>query len=124
MANEQNLIPVTMRSPREQKEISSKGGKASAIKKKQNKTFQELAQMMLNSKLQDKNIIKKIKEICPDIDIKDITNRSALLISQIEKAVVLKDTKAFEVIRDTSGEKPVDRIEEESKIDIKINWGK
>ncbi|MCW8830231.1 MAG: hypothetical protein OQK32_01805 [Gammaproteobacteria bacterium] len=122
MANkEDNLIKFTKRDASEK---GRRGGIASAKKKKLNKTFQELAQIMLNSKIKDKKTIEKIKKMCPAIDIKDITTRSALLLSQVEKAIDTKDSKAFEVVRDTSGEKPIDRIEENSNMSITINWGK
>ena len=87
MANEKNLIPVTKRTPREQKEISSKGGKASAKAKKERNTLkQELLLILENEDMQ-----KKI---------------STALIKEAEKG----NTKAFEVIRDTIGEKPTDNL--------------
>lgn len=87
MANEQNLIPVTKRTPREQREISSKGGKASAAAKRERKKLrEELAILLENEDMQQK--------IC------------TALIQQARRGNV----KAFEVIRDTVGERPSDNL--------------
>ena len=110
MANEQNLIPVTKRTPREQREISSKGGKASAEAKKARKTLKETLLLMLaEGNTQD-----------------DIT------LALLQKALN-GDTKAYEVIRDTVGEKPTDKIEQSGELNNTITvkfagdvekWGK
>ena len=99
MANEQNLIPVTKRTPREQREISSMGGKASAEAKKARKTLKETLLMMLEEGDTQNNIT----------------------LALLQKALN-GDTKAYEVIRDTVGEKPTDKVEQsgESKLDVNI----
>ena len=50
MANEQNLIPFSERSPRELKEISRKGQKASVKARKEKKTMKEMLQACLEMK--------------------------------------------------------------------------
>ncbi len=99
MANEQNLIPVTKRTPREQREISSKGGKASAEAKKARKTLKETLLMMLE----------------------EGNTQNDITLALLQKALN-GDTKAYEVIRDTVGEKPTDKIEQsgDSKLDVNI----
>ena len=52
----------------------------------------------------------------------NITVQEAILLQQIQKAID-GDTKAAEYVRDTAGEKPTDKVELNSKINIddKIN---
>ena len=110
MANEQNLIPVTKRTPREQREISSKGGKASAEAKKARKTLKETLLLMLE----------------------EGNTQNDITLALLQKALN-GDTKAYEVIRDTVGEKPTDKIEQSGELNNTItvrfngdveSWGK
>ena len=110
MANEQNLIPVTKRTPREQREISSKGGKASAEAKKARKTLKETLLLMLE----------------------EGNTQNDITLALLQKALN-GDTKAYEVIRDTVGEKPTDKIEQSGELNNTITvkfsgdveeWGK
>jgi len=98
MANEQNLIPVTKRTPREQREISSMGGKASAEAKKARKTLKETLLLMLEEGDTQNNIT----------------------LALLDKALK-GDIKAYEVIRDTVGEKPTEKIEHSGTIPVVIN---
>ena len=99
MANEQNLVSLAMRSQRERKEIASKGQKASTEAKRARKTLKETLLLML----EEGNMQN------------DIT------LALLQKALN-GDTKAYEVIRDTVGEKPTDKIEQsgDSKLDVNI----
>ena len=97
MANEQNLIPVTKRTPRERKEICRKGAEATNRIKAQRKTLrEELLLLLAKGDTQEK-----------------------LSLSIIQKALT-GDTKAYEVIRDTIGEKPKDVIDANVNTDIKV----
>lgn len=99
MANEQNLVPMASRTPRERQEISRKGQKASTEAKRARKTLKETLLMMLEEGNTQDNIT----------------------LALLQKALN-GDTKAYEVIRDTVGEKPTDKIEQsgESKLDVNI----
>ena len=110
MANEQNLVSLATRSQRERKEIASKGQKASTEAKNARKTLKETLLMML----EEGNMQN------------DIT------LALLEKALN-GDTKAYEVIRDTVGEKPTDKIEQSGELNNTITvkfagdveeWGK
>ncbi len=102
MANNENLIPVTKRTPRERKAISSKGGKASAEAKRKRKALKEELIALLDvidtngHSVQEKISFALIKEACDG------------------------NVKAFEVIRDTIGEKPIDKVEQIKPPVIKI----
>ena len=99
MANEQNLVPMASRPLRERQEISRKGQKASTEAKRARKTLKETLLMMLEEGNTQDNIT----------------------LALLQKALN-GDTKAYEVIRDTVGEKPTDKVEQsgESKLDVNI----
>lgn len=86
MANEKNLIPFNERTKSKQREIASKGGKASVEAKRKRKTLREELLLLLD----DGNTREAV---------------SAALIRSAKKGSV----KAFEVLRDTIGERPVER---------------
>lgn len=86
MANEQNLRPV--KSTIEARERGKKGGIASGKSRRARKTLkEELLLLLAQGDTQEK-----------------------LSLAVIQKALN-GDTKAFEVIRDTIGEKPTDKLE-------------
>lgn len=110
MANEQNLVSLATRTERERKEIASKGQKASTEVKRARKTLKETLLMMLEEGNTQDNIT----------------------LALLQKALN-GDTKAYEVIRDTVGEKPTDKIEQSGEmnntITVRFNgdvesWGK
>ena len=95
--NPQNLIPQNKKSPEERSRIARMGQIASTEAKRRKKTFREAMEAILEKEVLDKNGNK--------IDL-----LTAISAKQIEKAGK-GDTKAFEVIRDTIGQKPVERVE-------------
>lgn len=105
MANEGNLIPGDKRSLEDRERIGRMGGIASGISKKKNQTFKELAKMMLKMSA-PKAIKDKIRETFPELNDDELTARMAMLYAQFGKSL-RGDSKAFEVIRDTSGENPL-----------------
>jgi len=84
-----------------------KGGIASGEAKRLKKTFAELGKAMVDSMVSTEEL-EKIKNEFPGLSVEEITNRAVMLRGQIVKAS-LGDSKAFEVVRDTIGEKPVDK---------------
>lgn len=95
--NPQNLIPQSEKSPEERSRIARMGQIASTEAKRRKKTFREAMEAILEKEVLDKSGNK--------IDL-----LTAISAKQIEKAGK-GDTKAFEVIRDTIGQKPVERVE-------------
>lgn len=91
MANEQNLRPSEYHLTREQ---AKKGGRASVEAKKRRKALKEELLMLLS----DGDVQKRIS--------------LALINEAMEGNKAGSVTKAFEVIRDTIGEKPIDRVEQ------------
>lgn len=95
--NPQNLIPQSEKTPEERARIARMGQKASTEAKRRKKTFREAMEAILSQEVLDKN--------GNTIDL-----LTALSAKQIEKAGK-GDTKAFEVVRDTIGQKPVEKVE-------------
>ena len=91
MANEQNLKPV--KSKKEARERGRKGGLASGEARRKRKTLKEELLLMLS----DGDIQEKIS--------------LALINEAIKGNNAGSVTKAFEVIRDTIGERPVDKVQ-------------
>ena len=95
MANPQNLKPqahvLTV-------EEASKGGKASAESRAARKTFREGLLLLLNEPMKDKAG-----------NVTDKTTQDVVIAALVKRAVS-GDTRAFEMIRDTIGEKPVEKL--------------
>lgn len=83
-----------------QREIASMGGKASAEARKRRKDLRLAMEMLL-----EKNT--KIKDL--DGKEKTVSGAEAIAVAQYKKALK-GDTKAFEVVRDTSGQKPIEKV--------------
>lgn len=96
MANNNNLKPLTTEKARE---IGKKGGIASVEARRKRKTLKEELLVMLS----ENNIQERVST------------------KLIEKALD-GDIKAFEVIRDTIGEKPKEKVEveQEKPFEVKI----
>lgn len=88
----------------EQKKAQSEKMKAYAARKK---TFKEIAKALLDMKPAPE-LVQQILEVNPGLDPEVIDQRLAMLQSMIIRALK-GDPKAFEVVRDTAGEKPVEK---------------
>lgn len=98
MNGHENLIPFSERSKEEARKLGRKGGIASGEARRRKKTFKEELLFLL-----DQN-----------------DNRENISIAMIKEALA-GNTKAFETIRDTVGEKPVDKVADVTgEIDITI----
>lgn len=108
--NQDNLTPFEkLNSDRTVIEIQKAGGIASGKSRRVKKNFAKLGKAMVDNTLTPEQIIE-IKKEFPDLSQEDLTNRALMLQKQIQKAIIDGDTKAFEVIRDTIGEKPTDKL--------------
>ena len=89
--NEKNLKPV--RSKEEAREKGKRGGKASGEARREKKQFQQAVLAALKTSTEHGSTM-----------LEDI------VAAQIKRALE-GDTRAFEALRDTSGEKPTDKVE-------------
>ena len=93
MANEQNLIKSSDLTPNERRKNASKAGKASGAARRARKTLkEELLALLSDGDIQERLSLALIDEALNG-------NKAGSV------------TKAFEVIRDTIGERPVDRVQ-------------
>jgi hypothetical protein len=112
MANENNLIPKDSNQSREEARINGKkGGIASGKAKRQRKTMKMQLELLMSSKL-DNPDLEKIKKVLTKFKIpkSDENIQMAMNVSMVQQALK-GNTKAYEIIRDTLGEKPADKIE-------------
>ena len=91
--NEQNLIPSNKRTESERRAMAKKAGKASGEARRARKQFQEAVLAALEAVTDDGHSVLE-----------------NIVAAQISKALK-GDTRAFEVMRDTSGEKPAEKVE-------------
>jgi hypothetical protein len=92
MANPENLKPNTERTPKERSELARKAGKASGKARRQRKEFRELLELALSQ---------------PNVDNPDVDNWTVATAALLQKAMS-GDVRAWEVMRDTLGQKPVE----------------
>lgn len=100
--NDENLIPLTERSKKEQREIRSKGGKASQAKQREKKRFKELAKML--SELEAPGRAKKQLRAM-GIEETDATNKTLMLIGLMQSIQRDGNVKAFEKWQELIDEK-------------------
>lgn len=107
MANEQNLKPI--RSKSEAREKGRKGGLAAGKKRRQLKTFKELFNAVLAEK-------------CTDTSGQDWDSRAEYLAARVYRSAAAGNIRAFEVIRDTIGQKPIDKVEQTIKEPVSFSF--
>lgn len=100
--NEENLIPMNQRSESEVRELGKKGGIASGEARREKKMLKELLEDALSKGTETDN---------------EYVNITLALIREANKGNV----KAYEVIRDTLGQKPVDKVEHSGAIPVVID---
>ena len=107
MANEQNLIKNEDLTPSQRRKNASKAGKASGKKRQQNKTFKEIISKFLDGQVSD----ERLKQQMIDFGFadKEVSNKSCAVFALWREAIK-GNTKAFELLRDTIGEKPQDKL--------------
>lgn len=104
----ENLIPCNLRSKEEASELGRKGGIESGKTRRKKRLMKDLVIEMLNSKIWNDELKTKILNVFPEMEDEKMQVQTAMIASQIQKAMK-GDTKAFEVMRDTAGQKPVEQ---------------
>ena len=104
---------MKLKNGNEQFELTQKeqraGGRASVKARRQKKMLKELLIQFGNMDIKDPKVRNAMEKLGLNPD--DMTNDMALVIGQFTKAQK-GDTSAATFIRDTKGEKPVDKIEQ------------
>lgn len=100
---------LTPEEQEKQKEYLSKGGKARAEQINKRKTMKESAQVLLSAKV-SKDYAQKV--LGEDADISGIETMQDLITARMLREIVENgNAKAFELIRDTSGNKPTAEVD-------------
>lgn len=97
MANDSNLKPFSELTEEEQREIRKKGGKASVEARRRKRDLRIALEMLLEKDFQDKSG-------------NTITGTEAITAKLFEQAMK-GNVKAFETIRATVGQDPVQKVE-------------
>lgn len=101
MANEQNLIPNSQRTPEELREMTRKGGIASGIARMRKKHGKELARMILDLGISDPAVRKAMQAQGYDPD--EVSGEFAMHVRQIEKAQKTGNTEAYKAVLKVAG---------------------
>ena len=99
MANDDNLKSLAERTTEEKRKIGTMGGKASGEARRKKRDLKLAMQALLEAEVKD----KKTGET--------MSGAEAIAMAQYRKALK-GDAKAFELVRDTSGQKPVEKVEQ------------
>lgn len=94
MANEQNLRPGEYKFTQEE---AKKGGIASGKARREKKLMREAFEELLSREYHDQ--------------AGNVLDGTSALAAKVFKQAMDGDLKAFEIIRDTTGQKPVERVE-------------
>ena len=108
MANEQNLRPCEYQLSKEE---AKKGGINSGKARRQKRTMKDTMSILMSMAVKEGDIpdIEEIKSVA-ELNKLNMDIETAICIKQAMKAVKNGDTKAAEFCRDTSGNKPVDKV--------------
>lgn len=107
MINDENLVPLTTDKARE---IGKLGGKASGKAKRERKAMREQLEYLMTLKLnknQDK-LKSQLKKL--GISTTEANMQMAINVALFQQALK-GNVKAYEIIRDTLGEKPIEQIQ-------------
>lgn len=96
------------RSSEEAAESGRKGGIASGVARRQAKDLRNLALAILEMPIKEGDI-DEITSLA-SVKGKNMTASQAMILAQVRRAIE-GDSKAFEVIRDTAGQKPIEKVE-------------
>lgn len=96
MANEQNLIPFNERTENEQRAIATQGGIASGVARNKKKMLRECLEELLSKEMKDKN--------------GNTASGAEVLATKLFQQALQGNIKAFEVVRDTAGQKPAEKV--------------
>lgn len=107
MANEHNLIPVHMRSKEEQRAISSKGGKASAIARRKRAELRRALDIILTAEVSNPKTKALLEEMGLPTD-----NQTLIALSLFQQAIK-GDVRAAELIVKVVAEKDELDIQEQ-----------
>lgn len=125
MANEQNLRPYSSLSEKEQRELTSKGGKASVEARRRKKTLRELFETFGESK-PNKVVIEQFNKLGIPVD-EDDTMLTCMMkwagVKSVAKGTKMGDLlKFFEVFGKYTGQDPAKEVNISGEMSSKVNY--
>ena len=99
-----NAEATEFRAGEQQVEIARQGGVASGIARREKKSLREAMQILMDADLTGK-------------DGKTMTGTEAMAAKAFQ-AALKGDWKAWELVRDTAGQKPVDKVQMKTDVNI------
>lgn len=96
MANEQNLIKNEDLTPSQRRANTSKAGIASGKARRRKKALKECLEILLENDITDKNGITM--------------SGAEAMAAKVFQQALRGDLRAFEIVRDTAGQKPVEKV--------------
>ena len=99
-----NAEATEFRAGEQQVEIARQGGVASGISRREKKSLREAMQILMDADLTGK-------------DGKTMTGTEAMAAKAFQ-AALKGDWKAWELVRDTAGQKPVDKVQMKTDVNI------
>jgi hypothetical protein len=115
--NPQNLVGFNKMSKEKFAEIQAKGVEKARQKKKEKREMKEQLKTLLSMPIMDIKTKAELSDF--GIEEKDMDNQMAITLALYREALS-GNTKAYEIIRDTIGEKPVERAEVDNMTRINI----
>lgn len=85
MANEQNLIPNSERTPSELRKMCSNGGKASGVARRRKRTVKQAMELVMSLPVSDPKLKTKLKKM--GIDLEDADNQMAVAVGLMARAM-------------------------------------
>ena len=98
-----NLIPTTMRSKEETRELGRKGGIQSGIARRQKKTMRETLQMLLDLKVADPKIAENLNK--KNVKKSEQTNQTAIMMKLVEDTLKKGSLEQIDKILEILGQK-------------------
>lgn len=99
MSNESNLIPLNERTKEEQRRIATEGGKASVKARRDKKMLKDCLEILL----------ERAEKVEIDGKTLKLTGAELIALTAYQKAAG-GDIRAMEFVRDTAGQKPVEKV--------------
>lgn len=107
-------IPASMRSPEERRRLAKLGAQKAQEKAKRERTLNEIAKALLRQEVPREQARQVLGDMADMLD-EDFSLGAILTMRQAVEAQE-GNTKAYEVLRDTAGYKPVDQVQAEVNV--------
>ncbi len=117
---QKDLIPMSQRSKEEVKRIAAKGGRQSGITRRKKRDTREAAKLVLSlipnlTPEQVENVI-----LPSGVGAKERLDTALISLLAIAQKAMKGDVQAFEMLRNTAGEKPSDKVDVTSTDELSV----